>query len=114
MRMRYGSSNVCSSDPEGLFHTWTIEEVREVLGADADAALDWYELTHPDNSGGNFEGRFIPARLFHRKDSLEERRVRKDVVSKCRFWCAQYTYKSKYVLTVYMIHDTKCIVNNNT
>jgi uncharacterized protein YyaL (SSP411 family) len=51
---------------EGLFHTWTIDEVREVLGDDADAALDWYELTHPANAGGNFEGRFIPARLFHR------------------------------------------------
>jgi uncharacterized protein YyaL (SSP411 family) len=53
---------------EGLFHTWTIDEVRDVLGADADAALEWYEFTHPDNAGGNFEGRFIPARLFHRKD----------------------------------------------
>ncbi|MGD9998829.1 MAG: thioredoxin domain-containing protein [Ilumatobacteraceae bacterium] len=55
---------------EGLFHTWTIEEVRAVLGDDADAALDWYELTYPANAGGNFEGRFIPARLFHRKELL--------------------------------------------
>ena len=27
---------------EGLFHTWTVDEVRAVLGADADAALDHY------------------------------------------------------------------------
>ena len=47
---------------EGLFHTWTIDEVRGVLGADADAALEWYEFT----DGGNFEGRTIPARLHHR------------------------------------------------
>ncbi len=53
---------------EGLFHTWTVDEVRDVLGADANATLDWYEFTHPANEGGNFEGRFIPARLFHRKD----------------------------------------------
>jgi uncharacterized protein YyaL (SSP411 family) len=53
---------------EGLFHTWTIDEVRAVLGDEADAALDWYEFTHPANSSGNFEGRYIPARLFHRKD----------------------------------------------
>ncbi len=47
---------------EGLFHTWTIEEVRTVLGVDADAALEWYEFT----DDGNFEGRTIPARLQHR------------------------------------------------
>ena len=47
---------------EGLFHTWTIDEVREVLGADADVALDWYEFTE----NGNFEERTIPARLNHR------------------------------------------------
>jgi len=47
---------------EGLFHTWTIDEVRAVLGPDADAALEWYEFT----AEGNFEGRTIPARLRHR------------------------------------------------
>ncbi len=46
---------------EGLFHTWTADEVREVLGADAAAALDWYEFGAP-----NFEGRTIPSRLGHR------------------------------------------------
>jgi uncharacterized protein YyaL (SSP411 family) len=55
---------------EGLFHTWTADEVRAVLGDDADAALDWYEFTHPANEHGNFEGRTIPARLHHRKDLL--------------------------------------------
>jgi uncharacterized protein YyaL (SSP411 family) len=47
---------------EGLFHTWTIDEVRQVLGSDADAVLDWYEFA-PE---GNFEGRTIPTRLRHR------------------------------------------------
>ena len=47
---------------EGLFHTWTIREVGDVLGADADIALAWYEFT----KGGNFEGRTIPTRLQHR------------------------------------------------
>ena len=51
---------------EGLFHTWTIDEVRDVLGADADVALEWYEFT----DGGNFEGRTIPARLNHRGDLI--------------------------------------------
>jgi uncharacterized protein YyaL (SSP411 family) len=53
---------------EGAFYVFTPDEVRAVLGADADAALDWYEFTHPANVGGNFEGRIIPCRLHHRGD----------------------------------------------
>jgi uncharacterized protein YyaL (SSP411 family) len=49
---------------EGLFHTWTVAEVIEVLGEDAPVALDWYEFT-PE---GNFEGRTIPSRLVHRRE----------------------------------------------
>ena len=44
---------------EGLFHTWTVDEVRDVLGADADVALAHYGIT----ADGNFEGRSIPNRL---------------------------------------------------
>ncbi|MDP9464819.1 MAG: thioredoxin domain-containing protein [Actinomycetota bacterium] len=51
---------------EGLFHTWTIDEVTEVLGSDAAVALEWYEFAE----GGNFEGRTIPARLRHRGELL--------------------------------------------
>ncbi len=51
---------------EGLFHTWTIDEVNEVLGDEAGPALEWYEFT----SDGNFEGRTIPARLHHRGELL--------------------------------------------
>jgi uncharacterized protein len=51
---------------EGLFHTWTPDEVRVVLGPDAPIALDWYDIT----DGGNFEGRSIPHRSAHRHDLL--------------------------------------------
>ena len=51
---------------EGLFHTWTADEVNAVLGADAAVALDWYEFA----DGPNFEGRHIPARLRHRGELL--------------------------------------------
>ena len=47
---------------EGLFHTWTPDEVRAVLGADADTALAWWDIT----DDGNFEGRSIPHRSAHR------------------------------------------------
>ena len=47
---------------EGAFYTWTPEEVREVLGSDADPALEWWDIT----DAGNFEGRSIPNRLAAR------------------------------------------------
>ncbi len=40
---------------EGLFQTWTREEVGAVLGADAPVAVDWWGLTE----AGNFEDRNI-------------------------------------------------------
>ena len=46
-----------SEGHEGLFHTWTQEELRAVLGEGetADAVLAWYGV----RPGGNFEGRSI-------------------------------------------------------
>ena len=46
-----------SEGHEGLFQTWTQEELRAVLGSgeDADAVLAWYGV----RPGGNFEGRSI-------------------------------------------------------
>ena len=64
---------------EGAFYIWTADEVRTAAGADADAALEWYEFTRPENAEGNFEGRVIPARLFHRGDL-----VRPDAVERAR------------------------------
>ncbi|TPW14377.1 MAG: hypothetical protein FD127_1455 [Acidimicrobiaceae bacterium] len=60
---------------EGLFYVWTEAEVRDVLGADAEAALDWYEFTHPANAEGNFEGRMIPCRMHHRRAMLRPPQV---------------------------------------
>lgn len=60
---------------EGLFHTWTPDEVRAVLGPDAAIALDWYDITDT----GNFEGRSIPHRSAHRAELIrpdEVERVR--------------------------------------
>lgn len=47
---------------EGAFYTWSTSEVREVLGDNADAALQWWDIT----DGGNFEGLSIPNRIAHR------------------------------------------------
>ncbi|MFM2072196.1 MAG: hypothetical protein RLZZ623_2459 [Actinomycetota bacterium] len=69
---------------EGLFYVWTEDEVRDVLGAHADAALEWYEFTHPANAAGNFEGRIIPTRLHHRGDL-----ARPDVIEQSRIALVQ-------------------------
>ena len=53
---------------EGLFYVWTPDELRSVLGPDADPGLEWYEFDHPANASGNFEGKMILSRLFHRGD----------------------------------------------
>ncbi|HZX56125.1 MAG TPA: thioredoxin domain-containing protein, partial [Ilumatobacteraceae bacterium] len=48
---------------EGLFYTWTPEEITDVLGTElAPAAIEWWEVTDE----GNFEGRNILCRLRHR------------------------------------------------
>ena len=47
---------------EGLFHTWTPDEVRAVLGDDTDDALNFWAI----GTNGNFEGRSIPNRLHER------------------------------------------------
>ncbi|MFN8024499.1 MAG: thioredoxin domain-containing protein [Acidimicrobiales bacterium] len=51
---------------EGAFYVFSIDEVRAALGDDAAALLDWYEFTDERHAGGNFEGRFIPTRRWHR------------------------------------------------
>jgi uncharacterized protein YyaL (SSP411 family) len=52
---------------EGLFYTWTPDEVAEVLGGDAGQAIEWYEMAGPANfeEPGNAP-RWIPVRLAHR------------------------------------------------
>ena len=61
-----GTSSAEDADSEGVegkFYVWSDAEVREVLGADADAALHWYGF----RPGGNFEhGTTIPNRMHAR------------------------------------------------
>ncbi len=51
---------------EGLFHTWTVDEVHEALaGTDPTtvrAVREWFGISQ----AGNFEGRSIPNRMEHR------------------------------------------------
>jgi uncharacterized protein len=61
----YSSEDADSEGEEGRFYLWTPEEVSDVLGPTADAAMEWWGVT----PSGNFEGRTILNRL-HRRGQL--------------------------------------------
>lgn len=56
---------------EGAFYTWTPREVSDVLGADAESACNYWDIT----DAGNFEGRSIPNRIAQRGDLQRDERV---------------------------------------
>jgi uncharacterized protein YyaL (SSP411 family) len=54
----YSAEDADSEGEEGKFYVWRPDEIRQVCGDDAEAALEWYGVT----PGGNFEG----ATILHR------------------------------------------------
>jgi len=48
----YAAEDADSEGVEGKFYVWALDDLREVCGADADAAVDWYGVS----SRGNWEG----------------------------------------------------------
>ena len=48
----YSAEDADSEGVEGRFYVWSLDEVRDVAGADADAAVAWYGVT----ARGNWEG----------------------------------------------------------
>ena len=48
----YSALDADSEGVEGKFYVWSIDELRDVLGDDADVAIVWFGAT----GGGNFEG----------------------------------------------------------
>ncbi|TML34865.1 MAG: thioredoxin domain-containing protein, partial [Actinobacteria bacterium] len=77
----YSALDADSDGEEGRFYVWTLEELREVLGDDADAAIRYFGATE----SGNFEGRNIltrgedpPPELPELRRRLYERRSKRD------------------------------------
>ncbi len=80
----YSALDADSEGEEGRFYVWTPEEIREVLGAEADPVIDFYGVTER----GNFEGRNIlhlahgvaaagPASLAEARRALYEARTKR-------------------------------------
>jgi uncharacterized protein len=78
----YSALDADSEGEEGLFYLWTPEQLREVLGEDAQAAADFYGV----RPGGNFEGRTILTRGAEPPANLDDLRRRLLAARAERVW----------------------------
>src|SRR3954470_7779110 len=68
----YSALDADSEGVEGKFYVWTVAELISALGADSDAALDWFGATDE----GNFEGANVLEARGPEPDPLTKRQIR--------------------------------------
>ena len=71
-----------SEGEEGRFYVWTPDEVREVLGDDAEPAIAYFGIDGPPN----FEGRWAPVRATSDPEGLPEIKRRLREARERRVW----------------------------
>jgi len=78
----YSALDADSEGVEGQFYVWTVAELREVLGADADAAIAWFGATEegnfvdPHRVGGTSSGLNVLEDRGLRPDEITRERIR--------------------------------------
>jgi uncharacterized protein len=78
----YSALDADSEGEEGKFYVWTLQELREVLGDDAEAAIGYFGAT----GAGNFEGRNILTRSGEPPERLDEIKRRLYEARSQRVW----------------------------
>jgi uncharacterized protein YyaL (SSP411 family) len=78
----YSALDADSEGEEGRFYVWTLDELREALADEADAAIRYFGATE----SGNFEGRNILTRGQEPPEDLEEIKRRLYEVRSRREW----------------------------
>jgi uncharacterized protein len=78
----YSALDADSEGVEGKFYVWTLDELREVLGDDADEAIAYFGATEE----GNFEGRNILTRAGAEPEDLRNIRRRLYEARSKRVW----------------------------
>jgi uncharacterized protein YyaL (SSP411 family) len=76
----YAALDADSEGVEGRFYVWTLDELREVLGEDADAAIAWFGATED----GNFVGEAGPQSSAPGLNVLEDKGQRPDEAAQAR------------------------------
>jgi len=68
----YSALDADSEGVEGRFYVWSLDELRELLGADADAAIEWFGASEQ----GNFDGANILESRGPEPDAQQRERIR--------------------------------------